>query len=224
MDYPQYKDIEELIKEYEEDFNTIRKERIVMRNYPKVLVMSTASFFECQIKKRCEAFINNPKLPLDINYPKIFTLHGNKPKVDQIFAQLCGYENHGVEFLDAKNFYDFFGGTNFESIVKLNYNCEKSHCISSIDELISNLKPLYDRDENKYGFDYVKQCELKEEVEKCSFEDAEKSYLYLKLKRNRLAHDYINGLSDTFEDLTRFYNKAVIYVVSLEKAIIELTK
>lgn len=51
MDYPQYKDIEELIKEYEEDFNTIRKERIVMRNYPKVLVMSTASFFECQIKK-----------------------------------------------------------------------------------------------------------------------------------------------------------------------------
>ena len=44
MVYSQYKDIEKLIKEYEEDFNTIRQERIVMRNYPKVLVMSAASF------------------------------------------------------------------------------------------------------------------------------------------------------------------------------------
>lgn len=51
MGYSQYGDIEKLIKEYEEDFNTIRQERIVMRNYPKVLVMSAASFFECQIKK-----------------------------------------------------------------------------------------------------------------------------------------------------------------------------
>lgn len=224
MVYSQYRDIEKLIKEYEEDFNTIRQERIVMRNYPKVLVMSAASYFECQIKKKCEAFINNPKLPLDVNYPKIFALRRNKPKVDQMFAKLCAYENNGVETLNAKEFYNFFGENKFECDVKSKYNNERLDYISIIDGLISDLKPLYEKDENKYGFDYLKQCELKEEFEKCSFEDAEKSYLYLKLKRNRLAHDYINGLSDTFEDLTRFYNKAVIYVVSLEKAIIELTK
>ena len=224
MVYSQYRDIEKLIKEYEEDFNTIRQERIVMRNYPKVLVMSAASFFECQIKKKCEAFIDNPKLPLDVNYPKIFALCRNKPKVDQMFAKLYAYENNGVETLDAKEFYNFFGENKFECDVKSKYNNERLDYISNIDELINDLKPLYDKDENKYGFDYLKQCELKEELEKCSFKDAERSYLNLKLKRNRLAHDYINGLSDTFEDLRSFYNKAVIYVVSLEKAIIELTK
>lgn len=224
MVYLQYKDIEKLIKEYEEDFNTIRQERIVMRNYPKVLVMSAASFFECQIKKSCEAFINNPKLPLNVNYKKISALNGNKPKVDQMFAKLSGYEDNGVEILNAKKFYDFFGGSAFECDVKSKYNNEQLSCISIIDGLISDLKPLYEKDENTYGFDYVKQCELKDELEKCSFEDAERSYLYLKLRRNRLAHDYINGLLDTFEDLRSFYNKAVMYVVSLEKAIIELTK
>lgn len=224
MGYSQYGDIEKLIKEYEEDFNTIRQERIIMRNYPKVLVISAASFFECQIKKKCEAFINNPKLPIDVNYPKIFALSGNKPKVDQMFAKLCAYENNGVETLNAKKFYNLFGANKFECDVKLKYNNERLNYISIIDELISNLKPLYEKDEDKYGFDYLKQCELKEELKKCSFTDAEISYLSLKLKRNRLAHDYINGLSDTFEDLRSFYNKAVIYVVSLEKAIIELTK
>lgn len=65
MDNFQYSDLEKLIKEYQEDSGTIRGERLVMINYPKVFVMSAASSFECQIKKRCEDFINNPKLPLD---------------------------------------------------------------------------------------------------------------------------------------------------------------
>ena len=137
---------------------------------------------------------------------------------------MYAYENNGVETLDAEKFYNLFGENKFECDVKSKYNNERLDYISNIDRLISDLKPLYEKDENKYGFDYLKQCELKEELEKCSFKDAERSYLNLKLKRNRLAHDYINGLSDTFEDLRSFYNKAVIYVVSLEKAIIELTK
>ena len=65
--------------------------------------------------------------------------------------------------------------------------------------------------------------DLKDELERCTFDDAESSYLNLKLRRNRVAHDYINGLSDTFEDLQKFYNKAIIYVVALELSIISLT-
>ena len=77
---------------------------------------------------------------------------------------------------------------------------------------------------DKYGADYIRQCEVKEELEGCSFDDAEKSYLRLKLRRNRLSHDYIGGISDTFMDLQRFYNKAVVYVMALENSIMELTK
>ncbi len=51
MDNFQYSDLEKLIKEYQEDSGTIRGERLVMINYPKVFVMSAASSFECQIKK-----------------------------------------------------------------------------------------------------------------------------------------------------------------------------
>lgn len=53
-------------------------------------------------------------------------------------------------------------------------------------------------------------------------EDAEKAYLSIKLRRNRVTHDYINGLSDTFADIRKFYNIAVIYVVSLQTAIQDL--
>ena len=56
-----------------------------------------------------------------------------------------------------------------------------------------------------------------------SFDDAEKAFLSLKLRRNRVAHDYINGMTDTFVDIQNFYDIAVIYVVSLEAAIEELT-
>ena len=66
-----YSELDKLIKEYEEDSRTIRSERMVMKNYPKVLIMSTASSFEYNIKNRCQDFYDNPKLPIQQNYPKI---------------------------------------------------------------------------------------------------------------------------------------------------------
>ena len=47
-----YVELDKLIKEYEEDSRTIRSERMVMKNYPKVLTMSVASSFEYNIKNR----------------------------------------------------------------------------------------------------------------------------------------------------------------------------
>lgn len=45
----------------------------------------------------------------------------------------------------------------------------------------------------------------------------------MKLRRNQVAHNYVNGLSDTFNDIQKFYDIAVIYVVALEEAIEKLT-
>lgn len=57
-----YVELDKLVKEYEEDSRTIRSERMVMKNYPKVLTMSVASSFEYNIKNRCQDFYDNPKL------------------------------------------------------------------------------------------------------------------------------------------------------------------
>lgn len=223
MSDSRYTELDKLIKEYEEDFQTIRAERLVMKNYPKVLVMSSASRFEYQLKKRCQDFVDTPKIPIDPNYPDILSMNRKRPKVDQMFAKLEGYnDENGIEQLNAEKFYNLFGGLSFKAVVKTNFTARLNSKLQSIDNKIISLQSLIEQDDN-YDFEYAKQCDLKEELQGCTFEEAENAYLSLKLRRNRVAHDYINGLSDTFEDIRKFYNKAIIYVMALEEAIESLT-
>lgn len=217
MSNSQYHELDKLIKEYEEDYRTIKSERLIMKNYPKVLTMSAASSFEYQIKNRCQEFLDSPILPIT-SYPNISVLKSKKPKVDQMFAKLEGYDDNGIEHLDAEKFYNLFGGQAFKTEVKSNFLIEHLATLERITAKIAGLSALVGEDE-QYDFDYAKQCDLKDIVEQCSFDDAEKAYLSLKLRRNRVAHDYINGLSDTFEDIQKFYYAAVIYVVALEQSI-----
>lgn len=228
MIYQQYQDIDRLIEEYNEDNNNIRINRLVMINYPKVLVMSVASSFERRIKNSCSNCINKQKNTPN-SYPLITKLVNNSKKnkyktpADQMFAKLVGsnkYSN-GKPNMDATGFYALFGGFNFRASVEIIYNNEKSKFISRLDELITRLDSLIHINSNnqKYYLDYVGYKELKDDLNKCSFDESEKSYLLLKLKRNNVAHDYIYGLSDSFEDLVHLYYKAVLYVVSLEAAI-----
>lgn len=223
MNYPQYNELDKLIQEYEEDMQTIRSERLVMQNYPKVLTMSAASLFEFYIKKDCQSFIDNPILSIDPNYPQINTFFSRrKPVADQMFAKLEGYDDNGVEQLCAEPFYNLFGGNSFKNSIQNIFTSEKEGQINNLDQRISGLESLIEQDE-KYAVDYIKLDDIKKELENCRMEDAEKAYLSIKLRRNRVAHDYINGLSDTFADIRKFYNIAVLYVVSLQKAIQNLT-
>ena len=223
MSNSQYDELDKLIKEYEEDLHTIRGERLIMKNYPKVLTMTAASMFERQIKNRCQDFLDNPKTPINPNYPGILSLSSRKPLVDQMFAKLEAYNDGcGVEHIDAEKFYNLFGGQPFITALNLNFNNERNSQLVSISSRITALQSLLGEEE-KYDYDYAKQCDLKNELENCSFQDGETAYLNLKLRRNRVAHDYINGLSDTFIDVQKFYNKAVIYVIALESTIQSLT-
>lgn len=216
-----YLELEKLIKEYEEDSRTIRSERMVMKNYPKVLTMSAASSFEYNIKNRCQDFYNNPKLSIAENYPKISAIKRN-PIVDQMYNKMEAYNDNGVEHLSADNFYDFFNGCLFKTRVQDIFTKERQQRLQHTVEQINRLVPLLGTGE-QYDSDYAKYYDLKDVYERCSFDDAEKAFLSLKLRRNRVAHDYINGLTDTFVDIQKFYDIAVIYVVSLEAAIEELT-
>lgn len=221
MNHVQYAELEKLIKEYEEDSINLRSERLVMKNYPKVLTMSAASSFERNIKNSCQDFLDNPKHPIITTYPNIQRLlNSNRPAVDLMFAQLRTL-NNSVECLDASRFYDLFGGATFESNVRSLFSTELSNKISEIEEVVNQLVGLVDLND-AYALDYVNKTDLLDQLKNASFEDAESAYLSLKLRRNRVAHDYINGLSDTFEDIKKFYNLAILYIIALENSIRDL--
>ena len=177
----------------------------------------TSTSFEYHIKNRCQEFLDSPILPL-ASYPIISALKSKKPIVDQMFAKLEGYDDNGIEHLDADKFYGLFGGQVFKNEVQREFGTEQTATLERVAAKVDSLSALVGEGE-QYDFDYAKQSDLKDYVSQCSFDDAEKAYLSLKLRRNRVAHNYIDGLSDTFEDIQKFYYLAVIYVVALEKAI-----
>lgn len=145
-----------------------------------------------------------------------------KPIVDQMYNRMKAYNDNGVEHLSADDFYELFNGDKFRLMVEAIFDVKLRAQIQEAEEQIKNLTPLLDTNE-QFAFEYAKQCDLKNAYVKCSFKDAEKAFLSLKLRRNQVAHNYVNGLSDTFNDIQKFYDIAVIYVVALEEAIENLT-
>jgi hypothetical protein len=223
MSSNRYAELDKLIQEYEEDFIPISSERLMMKNFPKVLTMSSASLFEFNIKNTCKEFLDNPKNPIDPSYPLIVRmLRKPKPVTDQMFAKLEAYDDNGIEHLDASPFYDLFGGPAFRALVESFFTTQLSQKTQDASTIINALLPLVDQGK-KFETEYAKYIVLKDELDLCTFASAEMAYLSLKLRRNRVAHDYLHGLSDTFEDIRKFYTIAVIYVIALEEAIKDLT-
>ena len=221
MSNNRYAELDQLIKEYEEDIINLRSERLVMKNYPKVLTMSAASSFEYNIKNACQDFLNNPKLPIATHYSQIPRL--KLPVLDSIYGKFKTLDRQThVENLDASGFYALFGGNSFKTSAIAFYNAEKARKIGETQNIVDSLEPLFDINDN-YALAYVTADELLDQLKNASFDDAEQAFLNLKLRRNRVAHDYINGLSDTFEDIRKFYNLAVLYAISIEEAIKNLT-
>lgn len=166
-------------------------------------------------------FLDSPKYPIDENYPKIRSIK-KAPIVNGMYSKLEAYNNDEGECLKADGFYELFNGQVFKARVESFFGIELQKRLQQTQERIDILIPLAEMDET-YVLDRVKQDDLKDALERCSFEDAENAFLSLKLRRNRVAHDYINGLSDTFSDIQKFYDIAVVYVIALEASIKEVT-
>jgi len=214
-----YKQLDRLIDEYEEYTKIIRGDKLIMMNYPKLFVMSVASLFEKQIKHKCKNFVDFPLLPISSTYPTLQTLineDNSMPITDKMFTKLR------AKTLNAEKFYSLFGGLSFKQSVELNFSIMHSQRITIFEDKINALLPLIGQDD-KYDRDYAEFSDIKERLTCCTFSTAEKAYLSLKSKRNRLAHDFINGLSDSFNDVRYFYLDAILYVLALETAIESLT-
>ena len=224
MIYPQYSEIEKLIKEYEDDFLNLRPNKVIITNYSKVLVLSAASLFEKRIKEKCQDFLNSPNLPISSNYPLINKLINNnnrKPTNDQMYGKFETYDSNGGLVLNATKFYDLFG-SGFGNTATSHFNNELGYNISERRLTLNALNGLIGHDDT-YDNDYVRIDDLIIQLSTSNFSDAENAFLNIKLRRNKTAHDFINGINDTFEEIVKFYNMAVIYVVSLEKAISDIT-
>ena len=179
MDCSYYGELDKLIIEQEEDSRIIKEDSLIMKNYPKVFVMSSASLFEHNIKERCQNFLDSPKKAIQLEYPLIEILkkkQGNKPLVDKMFAKLKAYESNEGEILSAEEFYALFGGEVFREEVRAHFGVLYEGRMKSTMSHIAGLVPLLDNNA-RYEYDYAKQCEIKERLETCSFELAEKAYL-----------------------------------------------
>ena len=227
MSNSHYNELDRLISEYEKDVKLIKDDKLIMKNYPKLFVMSVASLFEHEVKCLLENFYNNPIAQIPVAYPKIDRLargRGNKPIEDRLFAKFESYENNaGSLVLNAEEFYELFGGISFRSVVCQNYELERINRLQKEEQMLSNLVTLLGENE-QYEEDYAKHCDIKERLERCTFERAEQAYLSLKLRRNKVAHNYIFGLLDSFEDVRNFYYDAILYIIGLEKAILSITR
>lgn len=220
-----YAELWRLVNEYEEDVKIIRPDKMIILNYPKLFTMSAASSFEHQIKTLLADFIQYPCRPISTSFPQIQVLarrNGGKPLEDKMFAKLEGFENGGIPVLNAGKFYDLFGGQVFKDDVATNFEIERRRRIFLEEALIDKLVELLGQGD-QYERDYAKHSDIKERLSLCTFDNAEKAYLTLKMKRNRVAHNYVYGLSDSFEDIRNFYYDAILYVVGLEKAIENVT-
>ncbi|UWP60858.1 hypothetical protein [Ruminococcus gauvreauii] len=222
-----YHQLDKFIDEYEEDSRIIKTDKLIMQNYPKVYVMSIASTFERDIKERCQNFIDFPLSPLT-SFPQINSLmqicaRKNKPITDGMFAKFHTKDPAtGMVNLDATGFYDLFGGAVFKCGLETLFNNEQASRLESYQSIVDGLTPLLSSGE-QYEREYAKNVDIRDRLLSETFNSGETAFLNLKLRRNKIAHDYINGLSDTFENIRDFYLDAVVYVIALEKAIDNLT-
>lgn len=216
-----YWELDKLIFEYEQFKGLLNSNNLFIQNYPKILVMSIASRFEVLIKKRIKDFCVSPILPLQSKYPLIYELTLDPKKtVDEIaYTKFRTFDRKaGIEDLSATEFYLLFGGQAFIADLKKIHQHELTNQKNEITKKINHLSTL-----TEHEVHYVNALEKKDQLDLCNFGVSERAFLSLKFRRNRVAHDYINGISDTFNDIRNFYYDALLYVIALETTLTNLT-
>lgn len=222
-----YYQLDKLIDEYEEVERLIRSDTLIMVNYAKVFLMTAASTFEHIIKQRCQEFVNYPLIPIS-SYVTLYSLiqYCSRKSIiveDAMFGKFYTLNRTtGLVNLDANMFYDLFGGVVFKNNIEVIFNNELNNRIAKFQDVVDKLSPLIGSGE-QFDCAYVKNDDILERLKRCTFSISENAFLNLKLKRNQVAHNYINGLSDSFNDISNFYFDAVIYVMALDVAIENLT-
>lgn len=193
---------------------------VVLSYYPQIFLLSVVSTFEKEIKKKFENIILNPISNLSL--PNFFSVVSSKPAycLDNLYKKFKARDDNGVIILDAQRFYNLFGGQAFQIIVSNTFESIKRIQIQDHKSIIDRLQPLLGSDDQTDRV-YLYNDEIYNRLLNLTFNNAETAFLQLKLKRNKVAHNFLAGISDSFEDIRNLYYDAVLYVISIKE---ELSK
>ena len=215
-----YSTLDKIIDEYEIDKCSLASGKEIFIFYPKLFVLSIVSLFEKEIKSLVNNIVTNPTITL----PPLSAIVRKYPNkyIDRIYGQLMAYEDGGIVTLKADGFYDIFGGNSFKNNVESCFSSLRVHELGEYQKTLALLKPLIDTSPT-YENDYIKNDEIHERFDNLTFLYAETAFLKLKLRRNKVAHNFISGMSDSFEDIRNLFYDAVLYAVALKTTLKSLS-
>lgn len=218
-----FPEVKTQIDEYNEFSTIIRNDKQLYAMYPKILNLCITSLFEKQIKKLCVDIVANPNLSAFSNVKlQAFVQKYRNKYIDKIYARIYAYiDANGQEVLSVQPFYDLFGGTAFEQSVENYFNSELLRQISSYEEFVDKIKACVKID-IKYESNLIFAENVLQQLKANSFNKARDSFLRLKERRNRIAHDFMCQFNDTYNDIVCFYNEAALFVYALKRALRDL--
>ena len=219
-----FPEIDRIIRGYDKENKVLKIDSVSIENYPKVFTLCAASVFEKRIKDKLKLFLSNPVSPINTSYPSIWSIvsSSSDKAVDKIFAKFEAYNSNGIDHLDASKFYNLFGGITFKNAVATEYEAlrelQKNHAGEQATRVLGLISSGYKDLDDSYAIliDMVDQLNL------CTFERAEEAYLNIKLRRNKVAHNFMTELLDSFNDLRIFYYGAALYIASVDKVLSSL--
>lgn len=212
---PLYDEIENIIRDYYKLKPHFNPNSAIMDEFPKMLLMSIVCQFEVHIKTQLSQIITKVDSGTLTSLPNISMLGNTKRNSDYLYGGFYTFNKRlQIEELSSQRFYSFFGGHAFEDAVKNKFIDKRNNEQIDLEDEINMLYDLASKN-SEYEEKWIEKVDEKDTLINLNFEESERSFLCLKLRRNRLAHDYINGLSDTFEGINLFYRKAQVYVLAL---------
>lgn len=215
MNKTYYPTFRKLIDEIERNKALLSANSIVVSYHPQILLLSVVSTFEKEIKKKFENIITNPILGLIL--PKFNKLVTSNPAycLDNLYKKFKARDDKGSIILSAEDFYTLFGGKTFSAAVSTTFQYIRQTQMLEHKSIVDRLQPLLGTDDRTDQI-YLSNDGIYQRLSKLTFKGAETAFLQLKLKRNKVAHDFLTGISDSFEDIRDLYYDAVFYVVAVK--------
>ena len=217
-----YPTIKNIIDEYQLIYCALSPNREIFTYYPKLFVMAVVSLFEKEIKGKCNNIITNPINPIS-TLPRLRNLINSHPRdiLSKIYGKLIATEDAGISNLSANAFYELYGNMAFKNNAENYFNSLLSAEISTSYNITQSLYNLIGV--ANYDKDYAEIDDIYNRLQNNNFINAETAFLKLKLRRNKVAHNFLTGISDSFEDIRNLYYDAVLYVVALKQALSDLS-
>ena len=218
--YPKFK---KLIDEYEQDKAQFSSDKEILSYYPQIFLLAIVSTFEKEIKEKCSNIITHPAISLQ-SLPQLAKIVNSRTPncSDEIYKKFRAREKNGILELNADGFYNIFGGTTFKQDVESNFLSEQQSQTGDYIKLIAILKSLIGKGD-KYDNDYTEKEYIFNILKSLTFANAESSFLELKLRRNKVAHNFIFGISDSFEDICKLYYESVLYIIAVKLSLSKLS-